>query len=503
MDSLYKRIVECQHSLSAEIGSERLPQAIISAVKELMNAENVMLVGIDETLIGPWAEKNGNWKIRQYSLDVIRKAMQSSFGYYIAGTLEENPSESQVAGNILSCIAAPVNAGDKTPAAIYCDFRSGRKRFTTDDGANLKTIAASFAAYFSFMESDRKRLTSEPAGQNRDLDSLLVGQSAAIRELRSEIRMLARVDTPVLILGETGTGKEVVARALHELSSRAAKEFVPVHCAAVNSGTFESDLFGHERGAFSGAYKKREGKILRSDGGSLFLDEVGDIPIEFQIKLLRVLETKRVSPVGSDLELQADFRLICATNRDLNTMISDKTFREDLHYRISDVRLKIPPLNDRLEDVPILARHFAAPKQLTSEASDLLAEVNNWPGNVRQLRKVVENARALEESDEISAEAIARQLKYQELQQPVRAAAAAETMNFQSLKQKWNDGAMRPAELESILNSLYVQSRKNWRRVGKQLGAETQEEIKTFRNWIYYLQKTKIIRPPAEQTAEE
>lgn len=503
MESLYKRIVECQKSLSAEIGSERLPQAIIGAVKELMNAENVMLVGIDETLIGPWAEKNGNWKIRQYSLDVIRKSLLSASGFCIAGTLEENPSESQVAGNILSCIAVPVNAGEKTPAAIYCDFRSGRRRFTAEDGAKLKTIADSFAAYFSFMESDRKRLTREHPEPAGDLESMLVGQSPAIRELRAEIRMLARVDTPVLILGETGTGKEVVARALHDLSPRATKEFVPVHCAAVNSGTFESDLFGHERGAFSGAYKKREGKILRSDGGTLFLDEVGDIPMDFQTKLLRVLETKRVSPVGSDLDLPADFRLICATNRDLSAMILEKTFREDFLFRISDIRLRIPPLNERLGDVTILARHFAAPKQLTSEALDRIAEVSHWPGNIRQLRKVIENARALEEGDLIPAQAIERQLKYQDLQQPVRSSSASEALSFQQLKQKWNDGAMPAGKLENILNTLYVQSRNNWRRVGKQLGVETQEEIKAFRNWIYYLQKTKTIRPPSGPSTEE
>ncbi len=504
MDAFYRKIVEYQREMAADLQSENLSALLTKMIGDLMQTENVMLVGVDEELLGPWAEKTEGWKIKGYSLDVIRKAISSKNGFCKAGVYEENPSKSQVAGNILSCLAARVEAAGKILAVIYCDVRKGLRRFTDEDGNRLKLIADCCAVYVMNLVMQRKdRFDEHPLPDPAAIatDNILIGESSMIRSLKSEISSLARIDSAVLILGETGTGKEVIARALHYLSPRAKREFVPVNCAAINAGTFESDLFGHERGAFSGAYKKREGKILRADGGTLFLDEVGDIPMDFQIKLLRVLETKRVTPVGADFELPVDFRLVCATNRDLKKMGSEKTFRDDLLYRISDVQVRISPLRTRPEDIPLLAAHFASPRQLTEEAMELLKSVSDWPGNVRQLRKTVETACKLCEGHLLTKDDIAKQLEYQDLlvSTPVaplnHSADLAQDLTYRDLRKKWQNGDLSALDLASILKSLYAKSRNNWARAAKQLGISTPEEMKAFRNWIYYLQKTHVIAP--------
>lgn len=515
MDSYLKEILEIQRRLSAHLHSDRLPEALLREVAGFMGVENVLLVNVDGKLLGPWAEQTSGWNVKSYSLEVIRKAIESDQGYSRGGTSEGNPSDSQIAENILSCLAARVEAGGTVVAAVYCDIRMGNRRFTDMDGIRLKTVADVCAVYVTYLNLYNQSVVTDEVDGDFDLDRMFVGVSPAIQELKSEIRDLAPVDTSVLISGETGTGKEVLAQALHTLSSRGRKALAVVHCAAINEGVFESELFGHERGAFSGAHKRREGKILQANGGTLFLDEVGEIPAEFQTKLLRVLETKKLSPVGSDLELSVDFRLVSATNRDLKSMVASKTFRDDLHYRISDVHLRIPPLRERLEDVPILARHFANPKHLTDDAIHLLEEVREWPGNVRQLKKIVENACKMVQGYVVSESAIGRQLRYQELQPidpsesgpaqnqtsiaPPPADSGKRTISYQSLRQEWQDGALGAVELERILNSLYVKVRHSWGRVGKQLGISSNEEMRSFRNWVYYLQKNKTIRPPENQ----
>ncbi len=227
----------------------------------------------------------------------------------------------------------------------------------------------------------------------------IVGQSAAMRALREQIRRVAESDASVLVYGETGTGKELVARALHNGSRRARAHLVKVNCGALAPCLVESELFGHVRGAFTGALQAREGKFALADGGTLFLDEVGELAPELQVKLLRVLQEREFEPVGSDRTQKTDVRVIAATNRVLGEEVRLGRFRADLYYRLSVVNLNVPPLRHRREDIPLLAAHFLARhakrvKGVTGESIDRLVSYD-WPGNVRELQNVIERAAVL------------------------------------------------------------------------------------------------------------
>lgn len=226
----------------------------------------------------------------------------------------------------------------------------------------------------------------------------LIGESDAIRQVRETIARVAPLPTSVLLTGESGTGKEVAARSLHSLSERAEKPFVPVNCAAIPPDMIESELFGHIKGAFTGAEGAREGIFMHAQDGTLFLDEIGDLPLAMQGKLLRVLEDRRVRPVGSEREVPVDLRFVFATNADLERAVAEGRFRADLYFRINVMQIQLPPLTDRGEDVQELAVLFMRklsqqlgmpPVPLDEEARAALARYD-WPGNVRELRNVVE-----------------------------------------------------------------------------------------------------------------
>jgi DNA-binding NtrC family response regulator len=241
-------------------------------------------------------------------------------------------------------------------------------------------------------------------------DSQLLGRSEAMTAVRSTIDKVARTDVAVLITGENGTGKEMVARRLHLQSRRSRGPFVAINCAAIPAELVESELFGHEKGAFTGATHTRAGCFEQGHGGTLFLDEVGDMPLAMQSKLLRTLQERVVQRVGGKGEIPVDVRVLAATNQDLAVMVADKTFREDLYYRLHVVRVHVPPLRERLEDLDDLAPHFlmqVARKngiqkhRLSRPAVDWLRQ-QRWPGNVRQVRNVLEGASILSEDKEIT-----------------------------------------------------------------------------------------------------
>jgi DNA-binding NtrC family response regulator len=249
--------------------------------------------------------------------------------------------------------------------------------------------------------------------ENRELqrywqDELaLIGSSAPIAALRALIERAAPSDVPILILGENGTGKELVARAVHDLSPRRGHAFLKMNCAAVPAELVESELFGHEKGAFSGAFAQRRGRFEQADGGTLFLDEIADMPAAMQAKLLRVLQDGEITRVGGVGEIKVDVRLISATNRDVERLLEGGHFREDLYYRISTVSIHTPALRDRSGDIPELANHFAEaacrrnhwrPRGIAPDAVELLRR-QPWKGNVRELRNVVERALILSEKD--------------------------------------------------------------------------------------------------------
>jgi two-component system response regulator HydG len=227
----------------------------------------------------------------------------------------------------------------------------------------------------------------------------LVGHSPAMKRVFDILRQVSSTTATVLVLGESGTGKELIARAVHNNSNRKDGPFVAVNCAALSEGLIESELFGHMKGAFTGALSAKEGRIVYADGGTLFLDEVGDMPLSTQAKLLRVLETREVLPVGGNQTRKVDVRLVAATNRDLKAMAKRSEFREDLLFRLQVVTLVLPPLRERTGDVPMLIDHFISElsaqhgrsvRGISPEARTLLVRYD-WPGNVRELRNVVEN----------------------------------------------------------------------------------------------------------------
>ncbi|MBS2023930.1 MAG: sigma-54-dependent Fis family transcriptional regulator [Deltaproteobacteria bacterium] len=238
----------------------------------------------------------------------------------------------------------------------------------------------------------------------------LVGRSAPMRELLTRLLRVAATDVTVLITGESGTGKELIARALHANSKRATRPFVPINCAAISETLLESELFGHERGAFTGAVKARRGLLEEASGGTFFFDEIGETTPQFQAKLLRVIQEHEIRPVGGNNSVPVDVRVVAATNQDLRKAIAEKRFREDLFYRLNVVPLSPPPLRERKEDIPLLANHFVGRfnrregtrRILTHGALEKLM-AHDFPGNVRELENVVEQAAALAHADAIGA----------------------------------------------------------------------------------------------------
>jgi transcriptional regulator with GAF, ATPase, and Fis domain len=228
----------------------------------------------------------------------------------------------------------------------------------------------------------------------------LVGQSAALRHIVSQIDLVAPTDASVLILGETGTGKELVAREIHRRSQRKDKPLIRVNCASIPKELYESEFFGHVRGAFTGAIKDRAGRFETAEGGTIFLDEIGEVPLELQSKLLRVLQEKRYERVGEDRTRLADVRIVGATNRDLKKEVAAGRFREDLYYRLNVFPIQVPTLRERLQDIPLLAKHFVelsvkelrCPKPRLTRAGIAKLQNYDWPGNIRELRNVIERA---------------------------------------------------------------------------------------------------------------
>ena len=228
----------------------------------------------------------------------------------------------------------------------------------------------------------------------------IIGDSPVLRAMLRDIKKVAGVETTVLLMGETGTGKELVARAIHEASPRTGRPLIKMNCGAIPQGLVESELFGHERGAFTGALQRRIGRFEMADRGTLFMDEVGELPLETQVKLLRVLQEQEFERVGATKSQRVDVRLVAATNRDLELEVGAARFRRDLFYRLSVFPVRIPPLRDRMSDIPLLVKHFLAqlqrklakPLQLVSSASMDRLQSYTWPGNIRELQNVLERA---------------------------------------------------------------------------------------------------------------
>jgi formate hydrogenlyase transcriptional activator len=291
------------------------------------------------------------------------------------------------------------------------DRRMTEGAFTLEDIESLTQVASRVAipvenanAFYQIAE-----LRDKPAQEQLYLEDeirselnfdQIVGTSAALRRALRQVEMVAPTESTVLVYGETGTGKELIARAIHDSSPRRGRAFVRLNCAAIPTGLLESELFGHEKGAFTSAIAQRIGRFELANGGTIFLDEIGEIPLELQPKLLRVLQEREFERLGSVRTLRTDARLIAATNRDLAAMVQDGKFRADLFYRLNVFPLQVPPLKERLEDIPLLVRHFAQEfsrrmnKQIDRISSETMQALTryHWPGNIRELQNVIERA---------------------------------------------------------------------------------------------------------------
>ncbi|NDV21277.1 sigma-54-dependent Fis family transcriptional regulator [Desulfovibrio sp. JC022] len=243
-----------------------------------------------------------------------------------------------------------------------------------------------------------------------------VGNSPAMQKVYTLLRKAARSDAPVIIYGESGTGKELAAQAIHKMSLRNDKPFVQLNCAALNESLLESELFGHIKGAFTGAYRHRQGRFEEAAGGSIFLDEIGDVPLPIQVKLLRVLETRSFERVGENINLSMDARLITATNQDLRQLVQDKQFREDFFFRINVIPVHLPPLRERKEDLPLLVDHFIHLNDHIHEGEGPAPETMRkmmsyeWPGNVRELKSALEYAAVVKDNGPIMPEHLPPQI---------------------------------------------------------------------------------------------
>ena len=272
------------------------------------------------------------------------------------------------------------------------------------------------ALQFKAIKSESRRQQNLPAAEREDFG--IIGNNVKLRQVRTIIRTAAPSDASVLIEGESGTGKELIATALHVRSERAARPFIRINCAAIPSTLIESELFGYRKGAFTGAHNDRRGLIEATAGGTLLLDEIAEMPVYLQTKLLRVLQERTVRRLGDEREIPVDFRLIASTNRDASQMVQDGTLRPDLYFRVSTVKIKTPPLRDRLDDLVLLsetfllrlARKYKKPVRGISPASRSILMRYAWPGNVRELESVIEHAVLFAQTDYLMPEDLPEQL---------------------------------------------------------------------------------------------
>jgi Nif-specific regulatory protein len=353
----------------------------------------------------------GQPQLVRVSRTIVRQVMQENvaiLGVDIAASGTLGKVESLAASEVRSLLCVPLSVFQRTIGCIYLDSTNATNRFHEDHLqlmaaiAGISAVALDNARRLQWLEQENQRLTTEVRQEQS-----LVGEGARMKEIFQFLARVAPSESTVLIEGESGTGKELAARALHRNSHRGNKAFVAINCAAIPETLLESELFGHERGAFTGAATQKKGRLEVADGGVLFLDEIGELAPALQVKLLRVLQEREFERVGGTHPIKIDVRLVAATNRDLNEAVRRGEFRQDLYYRLAVMRLTMPPLRERKEDIPMLARHFlqkyakrckVKAKPVSREAMAALVNYE-WPGNVRELENAIERALVMGSSD--------------------------------------------------------------------------------------------------------
>jgi Nif-specific regulatory protein len=358
----------------------------------------------------------GQAQLVKVSRTVARQVLEQGIamlGSDVRGSSELREVESLAASQVRSLLCVPLTVFQRVIGCIYLDSDSVNNRMNEEHLqlvtaiAGISAVALENARRLHWLEVENERLTVE-VSQERSL----VGEGARMKEVYQFLKRVAPTDSTVLIEGESGTGKELAARALHRNSPRAGKPFVAINCSAIPETLLESDLFGHERGAFTGAASLKRGRLEVADGGVVFLDEIGELALSLQVKLLRVLQEREFERVGGTHSIKVDIRLIAATNSNLEQAMREGRFRQDLYYRLAVLKITMPTLRDRKDDIPMLVRHFVQkhakrckvkPRPVSREALACLVNYD-WPGNVRELENAIERALVLGTSDMILPE---------------------------------------------------------------------------------------------------
>ena len=400
---------------------EELQAQILDLIFEVAPAERgaILLDGTNGREFNSVFARNrdaGNDRAVRVSRTIAERVLSQGLailGSDVPGSTGLGAVESLIALQVRSLLCVPLTIYQRTIGCIYLDTINVADRFNDDHLqlvtaiAGISAVALENARRLQWLEQENQRLTTEIT-----LDRTLVGESPRMKDVFQFLARVAPTDATVLVGGESGTGKELAARAIHRKSPRASKPFVAINCAAIPENLLESELFGYEKGAFTGAVSQKKGRLEMADGGVLFLDEIGELALSLQVKLLRVLQEREFERVGGNRPIHVDIRLIAATNRDLEEASRSGGFRQDLYFRLNVVSLKMPPLREHKEDIPMLVSFLvekhcnkcgAKPKPLSREALACLQNYD-WPGNVRELENVIERALVLGSSEDILPE---------------------------------------------------------------------------------------------------
>jgi len=411
-DSPYSRVMQDLRTL-VQVGSvvnssptvEDLANQLLASLFEVVPAERgAILLQESDGRIGPAFAKarDGSSAGVQVSRTIVERVLSKSVAMLSNDVLEcEDFSGAPSLQGVRSVLAVPLRIDGRKLGAIYVDASAPGKRFDVDHLRLLAAVAGMAAGAFDrTLHAERLGKENERLRHDLAIEHNMIGESAAMRSVYEFVAKVAPNDSTVLIQGESGTGKELVARAIHRNSPRASQPFVAINCAALAESLLESELFGHEKGAFTGAVALKKGKLELADGGTVFLDEIGEMALGLQAKLLRVLQERELDRVGGTRPIKIDVRVIAATNRDLQQAVQGATFREDLYYRINVVALRTPALRERREDIPLLSRYFVEKfatkcnRRVTgiSPAARSCLAAYGWPGNVRELENAIERA---------------------------------------------------------------------------------------------------------------
>ena len=406
--------------VAAAIGAARdvraLEHELMEALGQAIPAQRGAILPTEESVAAHYWSRDGDAEPFHAPRSIVKRVLADGAIICLNDVLisgADATAESIALSRINSVMAAPLVSGDERLGVIYLDTRDSTVRFEEDHLQLLGGIARVAAAplanalRLARLESDNRRLQAELSAEHH-----MVGDSSRMREVYRFIRKTAPTTSTVLIDGESGTGKELVARAIHRGGPRARKPFVAINCAAITETLLESEFFGHEKGAFTGAVGQKKGKLEEADGGAVFLNEIGELAPPLQAKLLRVLQEREFERVGGTRPIKVDVRIIAATNRSLEEMIRRSTFRQDLYYRLNVVTVTVPPLRERREDILLLANHFlqqhraSVPRRILGFSGDARRCLTDydWPGNVRELQNAIERAVVLGTTEEIRPE---------------------------------------------------------------------------------------------------